>query len=209
MVQKSKKKTTTTWDVWSNRRENKWDNLPTYQPTIFARQILTDPDSVLRSESSENAKSEKVDAECPAKTDKKMVPKQKQLSFFERQEGMSEKIRGQTTKVHGKICLDDFCLFSDVVHWLRDFEELPLRLWIATLNFVNGGLPWMDVFRWLCFSSQTWKHNMVICAMATMNKSAIWISFVPSRCQVVTFCRHSFYWKWLKNARNASWRQRE
>lgn len=99
-------------------------------------------------------------------------------SFFERQEvTCRKKSGGKQQKSMAKIVWMIFVCFRT---WSSDcviFEELPLRLWIATLNFVNGGLPWMDVFRWLCFSSQTWKHNMVICAMATMNKSAIWIPF--------------------------------
>ena len=154
-------------------------NGTTYQPlpTNHLRQADVDG-SWLRAGVRKLRKREVREGGCivPRENRKKRCPNKNNCHFLSARK-VCRKKSGETRKVHGKICLDDFCLFSDVVHWVRDFEELPLRLWIATLNFVNGGLPWMDVFRWLFFSSQTWKHNMVICAMATMNKSAIWISF--------------------------------
>ena len=105
-------------------------NGTTYQhlPTNHLRQADVDG-SWLRAGVRKLRKREVREGGCivPRENRKKKVPKQKQSSRF-LSARMSEKIRGQTTKVHGKICLDDFCLFSDVVHWVRDFWRIAIAV---------------------------------------------------------------------------------
>ena len=142
---------------------------------------------------------------------KKMVPKQKQSSRFLSARKVCPKKSGgkQQQKSMAKFVWMIFVCFRT---WST--ECVILNNCHCSCESLHWILWMVDCHGWMFFDG---------CVSALKRENRIWwfvpwrpwinlpfeYPFVPSRCQVVTFCRHSFYWKWLKNARNASWRQHE
>lgn len=213
MVQKSPKKMTTTWDVWSTRRENKWDNLPTStnQPSSPGRcwRILT---PCWGPKAPKTRSPRRWMHSAPRKPKKKkIVPKQKQSSRF---------LSARKLHVGKNQGANNKSPWQKLFGWfLFVFGRGPVIAWfLKNCHCGCESLHWIlwmvDCHGWMFFDG---------CVSALKRENIIWwfvpwrpwinlpfeYPFVPSRCQVVTFCRHSFYWKWLKNARNASWRQHE